>query len=117
MSENQAKRARWCPILRSPVRSYWSGTAQNLLSLKAVCSAGEQFAWLGWRRERDSNPRYGFPQTRFPSVRLQPLGHLSRTGGAHYSEPARTGKAGGSGLWTGVRASVRGRFSRALAES
>ena len=35
-----------------------------------------------WRRERDSNPRYGFPYTRFPSVRLQPLGHLS---GASFS--------------------------------
>ena len=33
-----------------------------------------------WRRERDSNPRYGFPHTRFPSVRLQPLGHLSVSG-------------------------------------
>jgi hypothetical protein len=32
--------------------------------------------WL-WRREWDSNPRYGFPHTRFPSVRLKPLGHLS----------------------------------------
>ena len=31
-----------------------------------------------WRREWDSNPRYGFPYTRFPSVRLQPLGHLSK---------------------------------------
>jgi hypothetical protein len=31
----------------------------------------------GWRRERDSNPWYGFPYTRFPSVLLQPLGHLS----------------------------------------
>ena len=32
----------------------------------------------GWRRERDSNPRYGYkPYTRFPGVRLQPLGHLS----------------------------------------
>ena len=30
------------------------------------------------RTERDSNPRWSFPQTRFPSVRLQPLGHLSR---------------------------------------
>lgn len=30
-----------------------------------------------WRRERDSNPRYGFPYTHFPGVRLQPLGHLS----------------------------------------
>ena len=33
---------------------------------------------LFWRRERDSNPRYGFgPYTRFPGVHLQPLGHLS----------------------------------------
>ena len=32
---------------------------------------------LKWRREWDSNPRYGFPHTRFPSVRLKPLGHLS----------------------------------------
>ena len=31
----------------------------------------------GWRRERDSNPRYGFPYTHFPGVRLQPLGHPS----------------------------------------
>ena len=30
-----------------------------------------------WRRERDSNPRYGFPYTHFPGVLLQPLGHLS----------------------------------------
>ena len=30
-----------------------------------------------WRRERDSNPRYGFPYTHFPGVRLQPLGHPS----------------------------------------
>jgi hypothetical protein len=34
----------------------------------------------GWRREWDSNPRYGFPYTRFPSERLQPLGHPSATG-------------------------------------
>jgi hypothetical protein len=31
-----------------------------------------------WRREWDSNPRYGFPYTRFPSERLQPLGHPSK---------------------------------------
>jgi hypothetical protein len=30
-----------------------------------------------WRRGRDSNPRYGFPHTHFPGVRLQPLGHPS----------------------------------------
>ncbi len=34
-------------------------------------------AVLKWRRERDSNPRYGFPYTHFPGVRLQPLGHPS----------------------------------------
>src|SRR6516164_845211 len=32
---------------------------------------------LDWRRGWDSNPRYGFPYTRFPSVRLKPVGHLS----------------------------------------
>src|SRR5437764_13432709 len=32
---------------------------------------------VGWRRERDSNPRYGCPYTRSPGVRLQPLGHPS----------------------------------------
>ena len=30
-----------------------------------------------WRREWDSNPRYPLRYTRFPSGRLQPLGHLS----------------------------------------
>src|SRR5437879_578729 len=30
-----------------------------------------------WRREWDSNPRYAFTYTRFPSVRLKPLGHPS----------------------------------------
>ena len=30
-----------------------------------------------WRRERDSNPRDAYTPTRFPSVRLQPLGHPS----------------------------------------
>src|SRR5437764_11023517 len=30
-----------------------------------------------WRRDRDSNPGYPLRYTRFPSVRLQPLGHLS----------------------------------------
>jgi hypothetical protein len=30
-----------------------------------------------WRREWDSNPRLSFPNTRFPSVLLKPLGHLS----------------------------------------
>ena len=33
-----------------------------------------------WRREWDSNPRLSFPNTRFPSVLLKPLGHLSADG-------------------------------------
>jgi hypothetical protein len=32
---------------------------------------------MEWRRERDSNPRYGFPYSSFQDWRLQPLGHLS----------------------------------------
>src|SRR5579871_129968 len=32
---------------------------------------------ISWRRGRDSNPRYGFPYTHFPGVRLRPLGHPS----------------------------------------
>ena len=32
-----------------------------------------------WRREWDSNPRYGFPHAGFQDQYLQPLGHLSRT--------------------------------------
>ncbi len=41
-----------------------------------------------WRRRRDSNPRYSFPYTAFPMLRLQPLGHPSdnesrRQGGTH----------------------------------
>src|SRR6267154_4763892 len=48
-----------------------------------------------WRREWDSNPRYGFPHTRFPSVRLKPLGHLSGClllkGQDAFCKPARAG--------------------------
>jgi site-specific DNA recombinase len=43
-----------------------------------------------WRRERDSNPRYGFPYTHFPGVRLQPLGHPS-------AAPRPAGSRAGSG--------------------
>ena len=38
---------------------------------------GRRHRRSAWRRGRDSNPRYGYPYTRFPSVLLQPLGHLS----------------------------------------
>ena len=32
---------------------------------------------LDWRKREDSNLRYGYPHTRFPSVLLKPLGHTS----------------------------------------
>jgi hypothetical protein len=38
---------------------------------------GFSYSTFHWRRGRDSNPRYGFPHTHFPGVRLQPLGHPS----------------------------------------
>ena len=41
---------------------------------------GVTLVWAGsveWRRGWDSNPRLSFPNTRFPSVLLKPLGHLS----------------------------------------
>src|SRR2546429_9015243 len=37
----------------------------------------DKFQHKCWRRDRDSNPGYPLRYTRFPSVRLQPLGHLS----------------------------------------
>ena len=57
----------------------------RLIGFRFIC-AEQRTRWdksAGWRRERDSNPRYGFPYTRFPSVRLQPLGHLSKPVTAH----------------------------------
>src|SRR5262245_40371414 len=41
------------------------------------CNSAKRDETEIWRREWDSNPRYGFPYTRFPSVRLQPLVHHS----------------------------------------
>ena len=38
-------------------------------------------AAAGWRRGRDSNPRYSFPYAGLANLCLQPLGHLSRTKG------------------------------------
>src|SRR6185436_15733087 len=48
-----------------------------------------------WRREWDSNPRYGLTYTRFPSVRLKPLGHLSALALAKMRNRASNGGEGG----------------------
>src|SRR4029078_3794174 len=39
----------------------------------------------GWRRGRDSNPRYPCEYTRFPSVPVRPLRHLSNDFGLQIS--------------------------------
>jgi hypothetical protein len=58
----------------APKMGTYFGSSQAILISKFNSGT---YAW-NWRRERDSNPRYGFPQTHFPGVRLQPLGHPSR---------------------------------------
>jgi hypothetical protein len=58
-----------------------------------------------WRREWDSNPRYGFPYTRFPSVRLQPLGHPS----AKVRAPARLRAKGARTIVAGGGVATRSR--------
>jgi hypothetical protein len=62
-------------------------------------------ATYGWRREWDSNPRYGFPYTRFPSVRLQPLGHPS----AKVRAPARLRAKGARTIVAGGGVATRSR--------
>jgi hypothetical protein len=45
-----------------------------------------------WRRGWDSNPRLSFPNTRFPSVLLKPLGHLSALVTSDATELQKTNK-------------------------
>ncbi len=49
----------------------------NPLSPPHIKKAPIRGLFYVWRRERDSNPRYGLAYTHFPGVLLQPLGHLS----------------------------------------
>ena len=58
--------------------------SKNTLLRTLIATKGGKSAGIGvpgfipkWRRERDSNPRYGYPYTRVPGVRLRPLGHRS----------------------------------------
>jgi hypothetical protein len=55
-------------------RLKWLGFMDRNERLRLLANEGGP---VNWRREWDSNPRYGFPHTRFPSVRLKPLGHPS----------------------------------------
>ncbi len=56
------------------------GNAPEKVPVTATCVVAQRSETnfeCGWRRDRDSNPGDGFPPTRFPGVRLRPLGHLS----------------------------------------
>jgi hypothetical protein len=91
------------------ILSTWRGRAPRLPRPRRSLTLGVRFPSCGgrwgryasWRRERDSNPRDGFPPTHFPGVRLRPLGHLSACAGpwnfcrrgAHLVDPAPNAKA------------------------
>jgi site-specific DNA recombinase len=73
-----------------------SNLLRTLAAASGVASAGTVPSFVPrWRRERDSNPRYGCPYTHFPGVRLQPLGHPS----AERVAPGRDRAARGSGTY------------------
>ena len=63
------------PPLRRPDLKAARTAVLNSASLAGCTACALRTSF--WRRGWDSNPRCGFPQTRFPSVLLQPLGHLS----------------------------------------
>src|ERR1700735_3870165 len=54
----------------------WSGSGCRTPSAQGHTLAPTGVIQI-WRRGWDSNPRLSFPNTRFPSVLLKPLGHLS----------------------------------------
>jgi hypothetical protein len=83
--------------------------AQHREILRWFCGRFEQAdtgesCGVAWRREWDSNPRYGFPHTRFPSVRLKPLGHLSE----------EASHEGARGLLQVTAGDIRGHFHNIL---
>lgn len=55
----------------------------------------------GKRRGGDSNPRNGYPFTRFPVAFLQPLGHLSGKDGASLCRIGLVGLFGMRSFWLG----------------
>src|SRR5947209_8084992 len=75
----------WTAVIPQPVEKHGC--------IARKCQELQGASERSWRREWDSNPRYGCPYTRFPSVRLQPLGHPSAAL-AHGGRPA-LGQVGG----------------------
>ena len=65
-----------CPADRQTLSRF----AQRVLTLLTtqIKKPRSRRGFFIWRRERDSNPRYGYkPYTRFPGEPIQPLWHLS----------------------------------------
>src|SRR5579863_7059455 len=93
--------------LSSRNREKWAGCRE--FRKKRRCEfSGVQTVW---RRERDSNPRYGFPYSGFQDRLFQPLTHPSAGGGvdrvslSHLSVPTEGG--GGRELLRQRRGSIK----------
>ena len=67
--------ARWCQQQADPAKCYPIRYRERRRSEK--CKPKQKDRERVWRTVRDSNPRGGFPPTRFPGVRLRPLGQPS----------------------------------------
>ncbi len=66
-----------CMILPRGMLNHLRSTVnENGAAVGAACRCDRKRR-AGWRRGWDSNPRWSYPHTRFPSELLQPLGHLS----------------------------------------
>src|SRR5262249_14873313 len=68
-----------CPLLADFVaKLFFASERATLIQDRAsTCNIDSGLEPGTSRREWDSHPRYACPYTRFPSVRLQPLGHPS----------------------------------------
>src|SRR5438105_11074887 len=68
----------YCVTLVYPIPLLPSGPGGFFgLQLRSPPDLCSQAVYRLKRREWDSNPRWSYPHTRFPSVLLKPLGHLS----------------------------------------
>ncbi len=62
---------------RNLVNSGFRGGNAFVSALRADPISASDSDFQFWRRERDSNPRHGFPRTDFPGLPVKPLLHLS----------------------------------------
>lgn len=79
LEKESTNREKSAPLSPAAVHSFCPRSGQMLGFSADLISCRESCGQGIWRRERDSNPRDGYPPTHFPGVRLRPLGHLSAT--------------------------------------